>query len=55
MMSVLSGKCSTSEAASRPVISSAEIPSMASVPAVMPAWAWVTDEKLPVPSGLTPK
>lgn len=33
----------------------AEIPSTASVPAVEPACAWVTDEKLPEPSGLTPK
>ena len=55
MMSVLSGKCSTSDAARRLVISSAEIPSTASVPAVEPACAWVTDEKLPEPSGLTPK
>ena len=52
---VLSGKCSTSDAARRLVISSAEIPSTASVPAVEPACAWVTDEKLPEPSGLTPK
>lgn len=55
MMSVLSGKFSTSEAARRLVISSADIPSAASVPAVEPACAWVTDKKLPVPSGLTPK
>ena len=55
MMSVLFGKCSTSEPARQNVIWSADIPSTASESAVEPACAWVTDEKLPVPSGLTPK